>query len=154
MATLSIFAIRLGRLLLVCERDTALGHVLIVQGARSVLSLDAASALGEAAWRIRLRARKAVDGRMTPGPIFSIELPETKVTIGVTEDGADLYVETGGEHVRLSEEELEGLMFALRRLNADATSVLRAMAAAARLIETNMVPKLRGFSITHGGETW
>jgi hypothetical protein len=125
MATISIFSIRLGRLLLTCERDFAVGYVLISQNFRTPMSFDAAADLGGAAWRIQRRAKKAVDDKMRPGPIFGIQLPDTKVTIGVSDDGCDLYCEAGDEHVRLSEDELHGLVFALGRLNADVSSLQR-----------------------------
>ena len=115
MATVSIFSIRLGRLSLACERDMAAEYVLVSQGVRSAMPLEVAKALGAAAERIRWRARKAVDGRMTPGPIFSIQLADTKITFGISDDGGDVYVETSAEHVRLGEEELQHLMFSLAR---------------------------------------
>jgi hypothetical protein len=54
MATISIFSIRLGRLLLTCERDAVFSYVLTCQGVRSPMSTDVAAALGGAASRMIL----------------------------------------------------------------------------------------------------
>jgi hypothetical protein len=142
VATISIFLTRLGRLLLTCERDLAVGYVLISQGFRSPLSIDMAAELGGAAGRIQRRAKKAVDGRMKPGPAFGIQLPDTKITIGVSDDGFDLYCEAGDEHVRLSEAELQALMFSLGRLDADVSS-LRQVGGSAQPYQLNVVPATR-----------
>jgi hypothetical protein len=123
MTTINIFSVRLGRLLLTCQRDTTNSYVLISDGFRAPMTVDMAAELGGAAERIRRRAKKAVDGRMKPGPIFSVQLPDTKVTIGVTDDGCDLYCEAGDEHVRLSEDEQQALLFSLGRLAADVASL-------------------------------
>jgi hypothetical protein len=134
MATLGIFSIRLGRLSLACARDMAAGqYVLASESFRAAMSLDAAATLGGAAERIRWRSRKAVDGRMKPGPIFSIQLPDVKLTIGVTDDGCDLNVEADGEHIRLREDELHVLMFSLRRLDEDVTSIAAETSSAHKL---------------------
>lgn len=126
MATISIFSIRLGRLSLTCQRDAVFSYVLTCQGVRSPMSTDVAAALGGAANRIIWRARKAASGAMKPGPIFSIQLPDVRVTIGVTDDGLDVFCEAGGEYTRLTEGELEVLLFALGRLDVDVTSVRQA----------------------------
>jgi hypothetical protein len=145
MATVSIFSIRLGRLLLTCERDMTVGYVLISQNFRTAMSLDAASALGGAVSRIQWRAMKAVDGRMKPGQIFAIQLSETKIGIGVSDDGFDLYVETDAEHVRLSEGELQALMFSLGRLRDDVNAI---HAVAEQPHHLDMAPGLRsGFGL-------
>jgi hypothetical protein len=106
------------------------------------LTVDAASALGERRLMIERRARKAVDGRMTPGPIFSIQLADTKITFGISDDGGDVYVETSAEHVRLGEEELQHLMFSLGRL-ADDVSALQQVGDSAQPYQTNVVPGMR-----------
>jgi hypothetical protein len=129
MATIGIFTIKLGRMLLTCERDmSANQYFLASQGFRIALPLDGASALGGAAARIRWRARKAVDGKMEPGVIFGIQLLDTKIMIGVADGGYDLYAEIGGEHVRLDERETEALMFALDRLRGDVDAIWQASA--------------------------
>jgi hypothetical protein len=102
--------------------------VLISENFRAPLSFSMAEALADAERRIRWRARKAVQGRMTPGPIFGLQLPDSKVMFGVTDDGVDLYAEIGDEHVRLNEDELPGLMFALGRLRDDVWAVQRQQA--------------------------
>jgi hypothetical protein len=146
MATVGIFTIKLGRMLLVCERDmSADQYFLASQGFRTSMPLDSASALGGAAARIRWRARKAVDDKMKPGPIFGIQLLETKITIGVTDDGYDLYVEAGGEHTRLDEHEMEALMFALDRLRGDVNAIWQASAVPQQL---NLTP---GIVDAYGG---
>jgi hypothetical protein len=138
MATIGIFTLKLGRMLLVCERDTAANtYFLTSQGFRTAMSLDSASALGGAAARIRWRARKAVDDRMKPGPIFGIQLPETKLVIGVADGGYDLYAEIGGEHIRLDERETEALLFALDRLHGDVDAIWQASAPPQQL---NLTP--------------
>jgi hypothetical protein len=126
MATIGIFSIRLGRLSLACWRDAVFSYVLACQGVRSPMSTDVAAALGGAAQRIQRRASRAVVGVMRPGPIFSIQLPDIRITIGVSDDGLDVFCEAGDEHVRLSEDELHGLVFALGRLDADVNSIQQA----------------------------
>jgi hypothetical protein len=133
MATIGIFTVKLGRLVLSCERDVVHGYVLIGQNFRAPMSLDVAAALGGAAWRIQRRAKKAVDGRMKPGQIFAIQLPDVKVGIGVEDSGLDLYCEVGDENIRLGEEELHALVFALGRLNSDVSSIQQA-GESARLV--------------------
>jgi hypothetical protein len=123
MTTVSIFAVKLGRMVLVCERTSVNEYVLVVQGSRHSMPFDSASALGGAVDRIKWRAKKAVDGKMKPGPIFGIQLPDTKIMIGVTDDGCNLYAEVGGEYARLDEQESEALMVALGRLRRDVNDV-------------------------------
>jgi hypothetical protein len=138
MATIGIFTIKLGRLHLVCERDTSANqYFLASQGFRTSMPLDSASALGGAADRIKWRARKAVDGKMKPGPIFGIQLPDTKIAIGVADDGYNLYAEIAGEHARLDERETDALMFALGRLRDDVDTIHQASAAPQQL---NLTP--------------
>jgi hypothetical protein len=123
MTSISIFSVKLGRLLLTCQRDTANSYVLLSESFRAPLSFAMAEELGGAAWRIQRRARKAAEGRMRPGPIFGLQLPDSRVMIGATDCGRDIYCEVGDEHVRLSEDDLHGLMFALGRLRDDVAAV-------------------------------
>jgi hypothetical protein len=125
MTDISVFSIRLGRLLLTCQRDSVNGYMLISETFRAPLSFAMAEELGGAVWRIQRRAAKAVSGRMPPGPVFGLQLPDSRATIGVTDDGHDFYAEIGDEHVRLNEDELHGLMFALGRLRDDVAAVQR-----------------------------
>jgi hypothetical protein len=141
MATISIFSIRLGRLLLTCQRDMAAGYVLIANGVRSPLTVEAASALGGRRLTIEWRARKAVDGRMKPGMLFGLQLPDTKVTIGVADSGLHVYCEVGEERVHLDEEELSALMFALGRLDADVSSLRQSYGS--EPYQGNVVPATR-----------
>jgi hypothetical protein len=147
MATISIFSIRLGRLLLTCERDMAAGYVLIVNGVRSPLTVDAAAALGGRRLTIEWRARKAVDGRMKPGMLFGLQLTETRLTIGVAASGLDVYCEVGEERVHLGEEDLQGLMFALHRLAADVSTVQQAVVERQVGAEVPPAALRRGFAI-------
>jgi hypothetical protein len=129
MTAISVFSIKLGRLLLTCQRDSVHSYVLISAGFRAPMSFSMAEALADAARRIRWRAHKAVDGKMRPGPIFGLQLPDTKVTIGVTDDGRDIYCEVGDEHARLNGDELSAFMFALDQLGRDVSALYRATAA-------------------------
>jgi hypothetical protein len=129
MTNISIFSIKLGQLLLSCQRDSANSYELISQTFRAPLSFSAAEALADGARRIMARWRKAVQGRMTPGLIFGLQLPDSTVAIGATDDGRDIYCEVGDEHVRMNEDELHGLMFALGRLRDDVAAVQRQAAA-------------------------
>jgi hypothetical protein len=156
MATISIFSIRLGRLLLVCERDMAAEYVLIVNGVRSPLTVDAAAALGGRRLTIEWRARKAVDGRMKPGMLFGLQLPETRLTIGVADSGYEIYAEVGEERVHLGEDELKMLMFALGRLDADGAMVQRAVVERQTGAEIPPAALRRGFAIRipGGDDEW
>ena len=66
MATVGIFSIRLGRLLLACERDTAAGYVLASQSFKTPMSIDVAAALGNS-----LFARAAIEAK----PIEPVAMP-------------------------------------------------------------------------------
>ena len=156
MTTISIFSVRLGRLLLVCQRDTTAGYVLIADGVRSTLTVDAASALAGRGWVIQRRARKAVDGRMKPGVLFGLQLPETRVTIGVADSGYDVYAEVGEERVHLGEDELSALMFALDRLRSDVSTVQQAVVGQQYGAEVPPAALRRGFAIRipGGDDEW
>jgi hypothetical protein len=125
MTTISVFSVKIGRLVLTCQRDSMSSYLLISESFRAPLSFSMAEALADGERRIRARAAKAVQGRMRPGSIFGLQLPDVKVMFGATDDGADIYAEIDDEHVRLSEDELHGLMFALGRLRSDVAAVQR-----------------------------
>lgn len=110
MATTSVFLpFKLGRRLLACERDMEAGYILIADGVRTPVPVEFVTILGERGWKIHWRWEKRTAGRMKPGVLFTIQLPETLDTIGVSDDGFDVYVENGEERIPLSGDELQML---------------------------------------------
>jgi hypothetical protein len=142
MATISIFAIKLGRRLLACERDMANGYILIADGVRTPVSVEFATILGERGWKIHRRWETRVAGQMKPGVLFSIQLPEELDTIGVSDDGFYIYVEAGGERIPLSEDEVQTFLFALRRLRDDVSSLWQS-SSGGEPYQGNVVPATR-----------
>jgi hypothetical protein len=141
MATISIFAIKLGRRLLACERDATAGYIMIADGVRTPVSVEFATTLGERGWKIHRRWEMRTAGKMKPGVIFSIQTSETLDTIGVSDDGFYIYVETDGERIPLSEDEVLASLFALRRLRDDVSSLWQS--SGGEPCQGNVVPGMR-----------
>jgi hypothetical protein len=145
MTTISIFApIKLGRRLLACERGSATSYILIADGVRSSMSVEDADTLGKRGWKIHQRwEKRAADGKMKPGVLFSVQTPETLDTVGISDDGFSIYVEADDERIPLTEGELQMFLFALRQLRDDLAS-LRRVSNGGEPYQGNVVPGLRG----------